>query len=208
MPGPSSLATTWTPRRPGSSSAARTTSPRCAYTTMLRATSEIAVATSVCSVTESPLAAASSRPFWRAVTMSPSCSIGTLVSPGIAPAPRGASIHEREALLEIQGRRHALERQPQLHHGEGDVGLDPHHHRTRAPQPGRLRDAADGAGGERIEDVEGRHVDDHRAGPDAPHPLGQLVPELDESPVVQRLLHGGDEDVALLHDGNGHRTTS
>src|SRR6266702_1035803 len=121
---------------------------------MLRATSEMAVATSVCSVIERPLAAASSRPFWRAVTMSPSCSMATLVSPAMAPVPRGAFIHQQETLLQVERRRDPVELQPELHHGEGDLGLDPHHHGTGAPKLGRVGDAADGAGRERVEDVE------------------------------------------------------
>ena len=118
------------------------------------------------------------------------------------------SVQEQETLLQVERRRDPVELQPELHHGEGDVGLDPHHHRAGAPQLGRVGDAADGAGREGIEDVEGRHVDDHRAGPEAPHPVGQLVPELDERAIGQRLLHGGDEDVALLHDGHGHCSAS
>src|SRR3990172_3794373 len=54
---------------------------------MFLATSEMAVAISVCSVLDRPLSAASSRPFWRAVTMSVSWSIGTWVSPDIASTP-------------------------------------------------------------------------------------------------------------------------
>src|SRR5512144_875730 len=101
---------------------------------MLRAGSEIAVATSVCSVRDSPRAAASSRPFWRAVTMSASPSIGTWVSTPIAAPPRRLAAREREPLLEVERRRDAVEREAELHHRERDLGLDPHHHRPRAAQ--------------------------------------------------------------------------
>src|SRR5512143_352731 len=117
---------------------------------MFRATSEMAVAMSVCSVFERPLAAASSRPFWRAVTMSPSCSMGTSVSPkpspAIARAPLELLVHERHAQLEVERGRYALQRQAELDHREGHVGLDPDHDRLRAAQPRSVGDAPDGAG--------------------------------------------------------------
>src|SRR5206468_3004286 len=72
IPGPSSRATTMIPRRLFRSMPFRTIRPRSAYRTMLRASSEIAVAISVRSVGRNPSAAASSRPFWRAKTMSTS----------------------------------------------------------------------------------------------------------------------------------------
>src|SRR3990172_4124052 len=171
---------------------------------MFLATSEIAVAMRVCSVVDSPLAAASSRPFWRAVTMSPSCSMGTDVSWAMAAAPWQPLTHEGEALLEVERGRHALQRQAELDHGEGDVGLDAHHDRLRAAQPRRVGDAPDGAGGERVQDVERRHVDDDCPGPGASYRLRQVVPQLDERVVAERRLHGGDEDLALPQDRDGH----
>src|ERR1700740_1167115 len=98
---------------------------------MLRAISEIASAIIVWSVLENPVAAASSRPFWRAATMSPSCSIGTVTS-GCTWAPRsreGADVGE--PFLEVERRRHALQREAELHHREGDLGLDADDDRVR-----------------------------------------------------------------------------
>src|SRR5690242_17501009 len=100
---------------------------------MLRATSEMAVATSVWSVIPRPRAAASSRPFCRAVTMSASPSIGTRSSPGI-DGPPVRRLEQGEPLLEVEGGRHAVEREPELDHREGDLGLDPDHHRARAAE--------------------------------------------------------------------------
>ena len=62
MPGPLSRATTRMPSRPPlSRTIESSTSPRVAYVVMLRATSEIAVASSVWSVLVSSRRAASSR---------------------------------------------------------------------------------------------------------------------------------------------------
>src|SRR6266542_5215606 len=146
---------------------------------MLRAISEMAVATSVCSVMERPCAAASSRPFWRAVTMSPSCSMATRVSPTIAGALPPRLADEREALLQVERRRDAVEREPELDHREGDLRLDPHHHRARAAQPRGVRDAAQGAWRDRVEDVERHDVDDHGPRPEAPHLIREAVAQVE-----------------------------
>src|SRR3954452_24198764 len=97
---------------------------------MLRATSEIAVASSVWSVLESSRSAASSRARWRAVTTSASDSIAIRLSAsagtvtGLLPV-----LEQREALLEVECREHVLEAHAELDHREGDLGLDPHDHR-------------------------------------------------------------------------------
>src|SRR6266540_2389637 len=114
---------------------------------MLRATSEMAVAMSVWSVPEKPQLAASSRPFWRASTMSCSCSMATRTSASSsAPraAPRWEQAEHLHAFLEIERGGGAVEGEAELDHGDGDVGLDAHDHRTRAAQAGGVGDAADG----------------------------------------------------------------
>src|SRR5438034_215834 len=94
IPGPPSRATTMIPRRLFRSMPFRTIRPRLAYRTMLRASSEIAVAISVRSVGPNPSAAASSRPFWRARTMSASERTGIELSASgsadVRPFGRGA----------------------------------------------------------------------------------------------------------------------
>src|SRR4029079_7244611 len=110
---------------------------------MLRASSEIAVVMRTCSVVENPDCSARIRPRRRAVTMSPSvrmftsdstssrCGTFTLMVLGM---------EEGEALLEIEGRRDVFEDEPELHHREGDLGLDAHDDRVGAAQADHVRD--------------------------------------------------------------------
>src|SRR5919106_4244605 len=105
---------------------------------MLRATSEIAVARSVWSVLVSSSCDAISRARCLAMTTSASDSIGITDScssatvAGILPGPR----QQREPLLEIERGQHVLEGHAELHHGEGDLGLDADDHGRRAAQAG------------------------------------------------------------------------
>src|ERR1044071_215359 len=102
---------------------------------MLRATSEIAVASSVWSVLVSSSAPAISRARWRAVTTSASESIGiTDCSPATVRALLAGLLHQREPLFEVQRRQHVLERHPQLHHRERDLGRDADDDRLGAAQ--------------------------------------------------------------------------
>src|SRR6266581_4613321 len=128
-------------------------SPRLAYIRMLRAISEMAAAMTVWSPLENPASAASSRPFCRALPALP--------------------IQKGEPLLEVECGRDALERQAELHHREGDLGLDADDHRFGPAQPRHVRDVAQRADGEGIHDVERRHVDDHTAGAIFPDALDQ-----------------------------------
>ena len=61
-----------------------------------------------------------------------------------------------------------------------------------------------GAGAEGVHDVEGGDVDDHPAGPVGADLLHQVLLELDDLAVVQRLVDGGDEVAALPQDRNQH----
>src|SRR5438034_6316960 len=147
----------------------REISPRFAYIRMLRATSEMAAAMTVWSPVENPAPAASSRPCWRACTTSTSDAISTrswsatldastfalLVEP-----PLGVLVEKGEALFQVEGRRDALESQPELHHREGDLRLDAHDHRFRAPEPRHVRDVPQRPYGERVHHVERGHVHD------------------------------------------------
>jgi len=76
----------------------------------------------------------------------------------------GPADPNRRALLEVERRRDALERQAELHHRERDLGLDADDHCFGPAQPRHVRDVAQRADGEGIHDVERRHVDDHTAG--------------------------------------------
>src|SRR4051794_644848 len=98
---------------------------------MLRATSEIAVASRVWSVLVSSSPAASSRARWRAVTTSESDSMRIRSSTGSGTTVPGAflGLQQGQTLLEVQRRLHVLEVHPELHHRECDLGLDADDHR-------------------------------------------------------------------------------
>src|SRR3954447_25231999 len=118
---------------------------------MLRAISEIAVASRVWSVLGMSRPTASDRARWRAVTTSASDSIAIRSAPLSA---KFARLQERETLFEVQGGLHVLEAHPELDHGERHLGLDADDHGLRAPQAGHHRDPPQGAGDERVHDVE------------------------------------------------------
>src|SRR5256885_10870187 len=128
---------------------------------MLRASSEIAVASSVWSVLVSSSCAARARARWRATTTSASDSIAIRSSDSTGTvAGLLLGLQQREALLEVQRGRDVLEAHPELDHRERDLGLDADDHRLGAPQPGHLRDPAQRARDERVHDVQRRDVDD------------------------------------------------
>src|SRR3954452_10818246 len=132
---------------------------------MFRATSEIAVASSVWSVEDSSRSAASSRARWRAVTTSASDSIAMRLSASAATVARLlAGLEQREALLEVERGLHVLEAHPELHHRERHLGLDADDHRARPAQPRHHRDPAQRPGHERVHDVERGDVDDDAPG--------------------------------------------
>src|SRR5688572_23739098 len=94
---------------------------------MLRASSEIAVATSVASLAEKPSCSAKMRPCRRAVTTSMSAATATVTSSSGLTAPlfiSGFAFEVAEALLEIQRRRDLFQGDAQLNHRESDFGLD------------------------------------------------------------------------------------
>src|SRR5918994_5488125 len=132
---------------------------------MLRATSEIAVASSVWSVLASSRSTASSRARWRAVTTSASDSMAIRSSAASGSTVAGSllALEQGEALLQVQRRLDVLELHAQLHHREGDLGLDAHDHRLGAPEARHHRDAAQGARDERVHHVERRDVHDDPA---------------------------------------------
>src|SRR5690242_13745532 len=132
---------------------------------MLRAISEIAVAMSVSSLPEKPILWASSRPFRRASTMSPSCAITTCVaSAATGCVVVSAPLQPRAAFLEVERGRNAVEREAELHDRECDFRLDAHDPGIGAAQPRGLRDAPQRAGCERVHHVERADVDHDAAG--------------------------------------------
>src|SRR3954454_896977 len=109
---------------------------------MLRAISEIAVASSVWSVLGISRPIASARARWRAVTTSASDSIGMRSTASGATEPR---LQEREPLLEVQGGLDVLEAHAELDHRERDLGLDADDHGLCAAQARHHRDPTQGA---------------------------------------------------------------
>src|SRR6185436_1616781 len=124
MPGPWSLAITMTPTRSLPSCTLMATSPRLAYMRMLRAISEMAAAMTVWSPSENPALAASSRPFCLTVTMSTSAATGRSDSSGTLESLLDIPFEEGQAFLQVERRRHPFQGEAQLHHREGDFGLD------------------------------------------------------------------------------------
>src|SRR3954451_17874429 len=127
---------------------------------MLRAISEIAVASSVWSVLGMSRPIASARARWRAVTTSASDSIAIRSA---APSAKVTRLREREPLLEIERGLHVLEAHAELDHREGHLGLDADDHRLGAAQAGHHRDPAQRARDERVHHVQRRDVDDDAA---------------------------------------------
>src|SRR4051794_24007370 len=118
---------------------------------MLRAISEIAVASSVWSVLGMSRLTASARARWRAVTTSASESIAIRSTASGATEPR---LQEREPLFEIERRLYVLEAHAELDHRERHLGLDPDDHGLGAAQAGHHRDPPQRARHERIHHVQ------------------------------------------------------
>src|SRR5215218_5724081 len=110
---------------------------------MLRAISEIAVASSVRSVLENPSPAPSERASWRAVTTSASVRIATRISSATdVRLLVELALEERQPLLQVERGVDVLEVHAELDHGERDLWLDADDHRLGAAQPRHVRDAA------------------------------------------------------------------
>src|SRR3954453_17217053 len=197
MPGPWSDAMTSIPARPPPSrTMRRRTSPRFAYVVMLRATSEIAVASSVWSVELSSSSAASSRARWRAVTTSASDSIAIRPSASTVERLLELVAQQRQPFLEVQGGLDVLELHPELDHGEGNLGLDADDHRLGAAQARHVGDSAQGARDEGVHHVERGDVDDDPARAVARDLAHHVLAQLEDIRVRQGGLDRGDEDRA------------
>src|SRR5829696_4867111 len=105
-----------------------------AWMRMLRAASEIAVAIRVASVREKPSSLASARPSARAGTTSSSEAIAIVTSPFCDMAASRSVVEQGECFLEIERGLERRQVELELHHRDGDVGLDPDDHGVRATQ--------------------------------------------------------------------------
>src|SRR5919204_894033 len=170
-----------------------TISPPPAWTTMLRATSEIAVATSVASVREKPSFAASARPSARAFTMSASASMAMRASSPILVHSLHTAFENRNALFEVERSVEGLEVELELHHRDGDVRLDAHDHRLGAAQLRRQRDRLERPCDKGIDHVQRCDVDDDAARAEPADLVGELVAQLEHLAVRKRRLDRRDQ---------------
>src|SRR5436189_4940471 len=138
-------------------------SPSLAWSTMLRATSEMAAATRVTSVPSNPSLIASLRPSWRAVTISIFELIATRCSFPMFNVPLGVLIQIGQAFLQIEGRPHAFQRQAQLHHGKGNIRLNADDHGFGSTQFEHMGDGPKGACGKGIDDIKHGDINDDPA---------------------------------------------
>src|SRR5215475_7324407 len=192
------------------------TSPSFAYSTMLRTTSETAVAITVRLLCEKPTRDARARACWRAATTSAedamcrctwfsfSVSVSSIVFLWAGRAFLELLVEEGQALLQVEGRGHVLQGQSQLDHGEGDVRLNAHNHRLCPAKFGRIGDRSERTRGKGIKHIECGHVDD-----DAPRavPANQIresVSEPKQVLVAERRLDAGDQIAALFENWNVH----
>src|SRR3954471_18562069 len=205
IPGPSSRATTTIATRWSSTSRPISTLPAPAWMRMLRPISDIAVAIRVASVREKPSRPASARPSPRATTMSASTAIGTVTSSAIAAVPPRVAVEQGQRLLQVERRLQRLEVEAELDHGHRDVRLDADDDGHGAAQARGSRDVPQRASHERVDDVEGRHVDDDALRPKPTDPVREIVTKLEHLGVAERRLDRGDQVVALLEDRDGHR---
>src|SRR5215471_14004104 len=120
--------------------------------TILRATSDIAVAISVSSLEEKRRPDTKLRACWRAVRTSTSALIGTTSSPASVMASRFPAVPHVEqvkTVLEVEGRHRPFQGQPKLHHRKRHVRLDPDDDAFRPEQLDHLGNAAQRADSER-----------------------------------------------------------
>src|SRR5688572_12614530 len=149
---------------------------------MLRASSEIAVATSVASVAEKPISSARLRPWRRAFTISMSDVTGTELSILKSDTSRAMllefPIQIFQSFFEIERGRNLAESDTQLHHRKRNLRLYPHDHRLRAAEPDHMGDIPQGAGSEGIQHIQRRHVDNDAARAVTPDTGDQRVAQL------------------------------
>ena len=122
---------------------------------------------------------------------------------GLTASPGG--LEQGDSLFEVERGVHRLEGQAPRHHGEGDGRPDPDHHGPGAAEPGSRTEAAQGVGGEGVDDVERGDVDDDPAGPSSTDLVHQVLLEAHELAVVEGGVDGRDQVPALGEDGDPER---
>src|SRR5215203_766824 len=168
MPGPASLAITTRPYRSASWNGLSTISPRPTCTTMLRATSEMAVAIRVGSGRGKPSRSAMARPSDRAATRSASELMETRTSSSILCVPPGQAIEQRYRRIQVECNAERLQVQMELHDRDRHIRLDADDDGLGAAQLRREDDASHGSGHEGVDDLERGNVDHYPARAIAP----------------------------------------
>src|SRR5260370_26291449 len=160
---------------------------------MLRASSEIAVATRVESISEKPNERASVRPFCRAATMSLSVWMGTrivwfTVGQSLCTAFEFL-VQVMQPFFQVQGGHHPLEGYAQLDHGEGHFRLDPNDDCLGPTQADHLCDFTKGPRGKGCHDVHTRPIDEHTKRTRYESTLNPDPSEMVQILVRERRLH-------------------
>src|SRR5207237_1176113 len=146
---------------------------------MLRASSEIVVATSVASLAEKPSCSAITRPLRRAVTRSLSevtwthTTISRSVTTMLQARRNLLLVQVRKPFLQIQGSTYIFQRDAELDHGKRHLRLDAHDHGFGAAQADHVGQVTQRARCEGVEYVEGRHVDDDATRAETAHLFGE-----------------------------------
>jgi hypothetical protein len=109
-------------------------------------------------------------------------------------------LQARQALFKVDGGVDVVETHAESHHREGNRRLDADDHRFRAPEPGRMGQVEQRAGAEGVHDVERGDIDDDAARAMGTDLLDEILLELDDLAVVQRLVDRGDEIATLPQD--------
>src|ERR1041385_705114 len=177
--------------------------------TVLRAISLAAVTTLVCSTRLKPCSAAHRRTSWRTRRQSSSLrtgmvsclrtAIATPPPPIERPSPDG-SVEDVQALLDVQGGADSLEREAQLHEGDGDRRPHADHHRLRIEDAGHAGDVPQHPPDEGVDHFQGRYVDEDAPGPALHDLLRQVVLQAERQPVVHVHLDGDEEATSDLQD--------
>lgn len=107
-------------------------------------------------------------------------------------------IQVREPLFQIEGGANAFQSQAKLNHRKSDLRLNTDNYGFRAAQTNHESNLSEGARGERIHDVHGGDIDDHRARTKAHDTLNEREAKMLQIGIRQRSLNGGDKKLALL----------
>src|SRR5437868_6663607 len=148
-----------------------------------------------------PASIAHFRAAWRISTTSSGVRTGKdspLPTSIDAPFPGGAD--HLDATFYVESRANTGERHPELDESDRDSGSHADNDRFSIENPGHSGDVAKHAPDERVDDFEGRDVDQDGFGLGNGDPLGQVVLECHRHLIVHVDLHCHQQAVAHLED--------